>query len=371
MKILALEPYFGGSHQAFWRGWQEHSRHEWMLLTDRPHHWKWRMRHAAVTFAEQIRRMEPHSRRWDVLVCSEMLNLAEFLGLAGGGLASLPAVVYFHENQWTYPTRHEEPRDVHFGLVHLSTALAAREVWFNSAYHRRDFLDASRQVLRKMPRPSLTSRVAIIDDRSRVESPGIVLPPEAPPRKAGPMRIAWAARWEHDKGPDTFFAAIKRLAEQGVDFRLRVLGEHFREVPEVFARARAEFDDRIEHWGYAPSREEYFAHLGASDVAVSTAEHEFFGLAMLEAAAAGAVPVLPRRLSYPDLFTQDGTSAGFYDGNAESLADTLAHLASPQGRASLDARRPACREIASHYAWPVRAKVMDDRLEALASVRNC
>ena len=32
MKVLALEPYYGGSHKAFLDGWQKHSRHEFTVL---------------------------------------------------------------------------------------------------------------------------------------------------------------------------------------------------------------------------------------------------------------------------------------------------------------------------------------------------
>ena len=54
MRILALEPYYGGSHRAFLDGWVQRSRHEWTLHTLPPNKWKWRMRHAAVTLAWDI-----------------------------------------------------------------------------------------------------------------------------------------------------------------------------------------------------------------------------------------------------------------------------------------------------------------------------
>ena len=74
MKVFALEPYFGGSHKAFITGWIEHSSHEWTLLTLSPHKWKWRMRHAAVTFAQQAGRQIKKGQIPDIIFCSDMLK---------------------------------------------------------------------------------------------------------------------------------------------------------------------------------------------------------------------------------------------------------------------------------------------------------
>ncbi|MEZ5270170.1 MAG: DUF3524 domain-containing protein [Microthrixaceae bacterium] len=40
----------------------------------------------------------------DVVVASDMVDLAGFLGLCRSELVGVPAVVYFHENQLTQPT---------------------------------------------------------------------------------------------------------------------------------------------------------------------------------------------------------------------------------------------------------------------------
>jgi len=79
MKILALEPYYGGSHKAFLDGWTKSSRHEWDLFTLPANKWKWRMRASAIEFAYEVNRRLGQGQTWDVIFCSDMLNLAEFL----------------------------------------------------------------------------------------------------------------------------------------------------------------------------------------------------------------------------------------------------------------------------------------------------
>ncbi len=142
MRILALEPYYGGSHKAFIDAWRKRSKHDWTLLTLPPFKWKWRMRHSAITFADLVKALSADSRQWDILFCSDMLNLAEFSALAPPAISALPSIVYFHENQLTYPVRFESERDYQFVLTNMTTALAADSVWFNSAFHRVSLLDA-------------------------------------------------------------------------------------------------------------------------------------------------------------------------------------------------------------------------------------
>ena len=38
---------------------------------------------------------------------------------------------------------------------------------------------------------------------------------------------------EHDKGPELFFRTLYQLAEQGLDFKVSVLGETFSEAPGI------------------------------------------------------------------------------------------------------------------------------------------
>ena len=70
------------------------------------------MRHSAVEFARQLNRQSDPAG-YDALFCTDMLNLAEFRGLCQPEVSSLPAVVYFHENQLTYPLQPGEKPDLH------------------------------------------------------------------------------------------------------------------------------------------------------------------------------------------------------------------------------------------------------------------
>jgi len=368
MNILALEPYYGGSHRAFIDGLSKASGHTWTLLTLPAHKWKWRMRHSAITFASQAAELTDKRQSWDLLFCSDMLNLAEFAALAPDGIAGLPKVIYFHENQLTYPVRAEDERDYQFAMTNLTGALAADAVWFNSQFHLDSFLDALARFLKSMPDHQPFEAIEKIRAKSSVYPPGIADFPTRRPREPGPLRILWAARWEHDKNPEDFFEALEILKAKNVPFRISVIGQSFRDKPAIFEKAHSGFRDQIDLWGYQQSRDGYERALLHADVIVSTANHEFFGIGILEAVAAGAYPLVPNRLSYPEILglgRLEDAGQFFYDGTARDLADKLSRLAA---RVEKDALWPATispATLTDHLRWQNLAHRYDKALEQI------
>lgn len=363
MRILALEPYYGGSHKAFVDGWVGSSRHEFSVLTLPPNRWKWRMRAGAPYFAEQLL---ADSKEYDVIFASDMLNLAEFKGLLTPKLASIPTVLYFHENQLTYPNRFESDRDYQFVMTNATSALAADHVWFNSAFHRDEFVEELGKFFKRMPGNELNGAPEAIRDKSSVHPPGIEGLPVKTERKEGATRILWAARWEHDKNPEDFFAALTILKKRGMEFRISVVGEQFKDSPEVFDSAKIEFAGCIDHWGYQISREEYIKTLSEADIVVSTANHEFFGISVVEAIGAGAYPMLPERLSYPQIIGNIETKTPeefFYDGSVKQLVNKLYDLINHTQDGKLWADDKIGVEAMKKFYWENLSKTMDDAIE--------
>ncbi len=371
MRVLALNPFHGGSHRAFLEGWRQHSRHDITLLTLPDRHWKWRMRNAAVAFADQLRAPQFRDVSFDVLFATDMMNLAELRGLCGPGIAALPGILYFHENQLTYPSRGSDgERDLHFAVTNIVSALAADAVWFNSAFHRESFLAAVEELSGRLPDATLAHAAGAIRARSTICPPGIEpFPPRAERTEsaaASPLHILWAARWEYDKRPDLFFHALDRFDRAGHEFRLSVVGQSYRDVPDCFPKAREQFARRIVRWGYLDNRQAYRDLLQQADLFVSTAEHEFFGIAAAEAIAAGCYPLLPDRLAYPELI---GRRAEFlYAGGSRSLCDRMAALAARhQQSASLHRAAEPVRQAVERFHWQRVARSMDQHADTIAA----
>jgi glycosyltransferase involved in cell wall biosynthesis len=248
----------------------------------------------------------------------------------------VPAVLYMHENQLTYPLpdstdtgpmrRQKGERDLHYAFINFASMLAADKIYFNSAFHREDLFLALPGYLRHFPEYNELVSIRLLQAKSDVLPPGIDgrhldrLRPAPLPEQA-PL-VIWNQRWEFDKGPGQFFSALSELARQGLPFRLAVCGEHFSSEPPEFARVREHLGERIVQWGYAQP-DDYARLLWQASITGSTALHEFFGISIVEALYCRTFAVLPRRLSYPELLPAALHRDCLYD-SPEQLSDRLA-----------------------------------------------
>lgn len=306
MKILVLEPYFGGSHKTFIEGLALHLSADLDLFTLPARKWKWRMRLAAPYFADKL---QNRSGRYASVLCSTFIDVPTLKALAPEWIHDIPVVTYFHENQFAYPVRAEDERDFHFALTNFMTALASDRILFNSLYNLETFLAGCRDFVRRAPDMKANYGLEALRRKAVILPPGIDFSAidQAPDRREENPHpvIVWNHRWEHDKDPERFFEVLFDLDSRGFDFNLIVLGQSFRFQPDIFKEARERLSHRLIHFGYVKSRQEYGKWLRRGDIVVSTATHEFFGMAVLEAVRAGCRPLLPNRLSYPEIFPKD------------------------------------------------------------------
>jgi len=180
---------------------------------------------------------------------------------------------------------------------------------------------------------------------------------------AAPL-ILWNHRWEHDKNPGPFFEALYALDRPGLPWRLAVVGERYGKAPEVFDRARERLAHRIEQFDYLESRQEYADLLCRATVVVSTALQENFGISVVEAIVAGAVPLLPNRLSYPELIPPEQRELFLYESDAE-LSGRLEALLRPG--AALSGPLETLRRRLRNLCWPRHAWRFDTLMERLVT----
>ena len=275
MKILYIEPYHAGSHKRFGESLMEGIDADWTALTLPGRHWKWRMRGSAAWFA--LEKSEELKRGHDLVVASSYLPLADLKGLCPA-LVDTPSILYFHENQLTYPVQeaHAGERDNHFGFTQLVSGLCATRLVFNSAFNKRSFLEGAEELLRRLPDAVPRAWPAMLASKSEVlavplELPELVGIESSGAGSSGPL-VLWNHRWEYDKNPKSFFEALYRLMERAVPFQVAVCGERFRKAPKVFQEARERLGERVVHWGYAKCRSEYEVLLKRAETMLRDAE---------------------------------------------------------------------------------------------------
>lgn len=291
-----------------------------------------------------------------------MVDLSTLKGLHPR-IAGVPAIYYFHENQFAYPQGKNQLKALEPKMVQVYGALAADRVLFNSEYNRDSFLAGLGRLLDRMP-DHVPARVV---DRIAEKSSVLPVPirPITPAENRDRGLIVWNHRWEYDKNPELFVEAVIALAGRGVDFRLALLGWRHEKTPPALTRLRDVLPDRIVADARLPT-DEYRALLSRAGIVVSTSNHEFQGISMLEAASASCIPLAPDALVYPEIYP---AAYRYPAGDREALVSRLVGWLSGNTPGPVNVERWSGMRLES--AW--REALLDENMrfhEALGQSRD-
>lgn len=360
MRVAILETYYGGSHKTWADGYTQHANHEIILITMPAQFWKWRMQGGAITMARLL------DTKPDVILASSMIDLSTFRALTYKSLGDVPLVMYFHENQLSYPQNQRQHHGWRYGFVNYVSALVAEANIFNSEFHRQDFMAQLPQMLKHFADYNELQTVDEIHSKSFVLPVGMELhrfDNYAVTEKvsAQPPLILWNHRWEDDKNPEAFINSMIELDKLGYNFQVAITGENFQQEPTLFSYAREQLGGKIIQLGYVDSFADYAQLLWQANYVVSTAYQEFFGISICEAIYCNCVPILPDRLNYPYLLTEETRSSCLY--RDDKLTVQLKHHL--DGTIEVDTT-PLKAKIAQ-FDWTIVAPQYDTFLSSLVT----
>ena len=316
MRILALQPWDDGSHKTVRGSIERHSRHEWTWFGLPGREVRWRMRLGAARLLHDVERSGALRDGFDAIFCTGLLDVAQLRSLLPSGLRGISITMYMHENQLVYPigpevSDRDAERDGHLAATNISSLLAADQVIFNSSFNMTSCLDEMPGFLGRS-----RTRYPVDEWRCRIQEASTVCWPPVEPIPKAVLRktenhdyrdehlVGWPHRFEHDKGPDELLDIINRRS--GSDpLRFSLFGQRYGRVPEALVELRSRHGSRIVCDQWFDDRERYLLELARCGWVLSTARHEFFGIAVVEALLCGCLPWLPDRLSYPELLPEE------------------------------------------------------------------
>lgn len=290
---------------------------DWHTIALPPRYFSWRMRGAPLSLSAQNK--TTLQADYDLIVATSSIDLSVVQSIYPN-LRLTPSILYFHENQFAYPKAHQPQSVVDWQMVNLYSALRADRLLFNSPFNQRSFFHGLSALLKKLPDLVPADLIAQLQAKAAVLPVPVQMPAETQQARSGVQNILWNHRWEWDKQPELLEAVIARCDAADLDVRFTVTGQQFRTAPDAFQRMQKQYSHRLHHMGFVEDAQQYRDSVAQCDVVLSTAVHEFQGVAVMEAVALGCTPLLPNDLSYPDYFPD----TCLYDRQA-TLEDT-AHV---------------------------------------------
>lgn len=193
-------------------------------------------------------------------------------------------------------------------------------VFVGTEFHRQDFLQKRFPVgsaEHTLSLPEAAAKVHVtgnpFDTADVLSAVRRILPPNQRLKV-----IIFPHRWDREKRPDVFMDMMDKLWERRQDFEVIITTSrptfHSNDPALIDQLARSKFYHRVLA---GLTKEQYYGCLNQARVFVSTAEEENFGYCVVEAATLGCSPVVPNRLSHPEVLNQDPRF--LYDTSDEAL----------------------------------------------------
>jgi hypothetical protein len=269
------------------------------------------------------------------------------------GLRKKRAVVYFHSNQLPpVGSDVESPLD----FVNLNTATSAHELWFNSVYHLRLFLERATAFIEK--HPELSARDPLLEMANKVQ---VMYPPvdlSAVCDASGHEKVARKRRTVFVDTRDADCAllntAFERLRRAGENYSLITVGPVDELSPDLERRTVSERD-----------QDGQVRALMEAGVIVSTKREAAADHHVIRALNVGCWPVVPNSGVYPELIPQSIQRQCTYDGTADEMVARLKdtwHLERPRGF------EQDLLEIIQRYDSINACHAMDDRLQEVVEM---
>jgi hypothetical protein len=349
LDILALEPFFGGARKAMLDTIMRYSRHRWTLLRLPPRRIERRLAAAAHWFAEQL------SRHWvgrvDVLFTSEAMNLGDLLRLVPD-LSEKPSIVYFHENQLP-PVGERAASPLH--LVNLSTASAATEIWFNSLFHLRTFLQKASSLVNSQPELSGRSPLPELTGKAHLMPPPVDFTVD--------QDILQQERIARD--PRMLFVDTRDADVRLLNEAFLMLGRRGEKYSLITVGPVEGLSDELPRLTIPEAQEELqMRALHSAGVMVSARPQAASDHYAIRAMHAGCWPVFPASGVYPELLPESLHPFCLYDGSTiDRLVNQLQHswqIEQPFGY------QQDIAQMLSRFNALEACHAMDERIEQLA-----
>lgn len=188
-------------------------------------------------------------------------------------------------------------------------------------------------------------------------------PAETPPRTAARPALLWMRTFAAEYDPLAALDVLQRVLASEPDATLTMAGGDQGLLDATRARAtELGLDDRVTFPGYldAAGKADAFAR---HDVFVNTNRVDNTPVSVLEAAAAGLVPVAMRVGGIPALLSDGTDSVLIEPGDVDAMAAAIVGLVGDPAR--FQALSDGARELADRSTWPSVRAAWEDQLARL------